>query len=374
VSAPADIVALRDRLKAWLFEDALPLWAGAGTDSVRGGFFEKLDADGRPVAAARRVRVVARQVFVFARAGAMGWTGPWRERLEHGLEALARYERADGLYANALTDTGAPFDDSVQPYEQAFALLALSGAQQALGGFEARALRTQSALEARLGRADGGVHDDAARGAPLRANPLMHLFEAALAWREAGDASEWASLSDRIARLAAGRLIQPLTGALPELFDEAWRPDPDAEVEPGHQFEWGFLLLRHADMAGDAESLDHGRGLIRLAERKGVDSRRGVAIATLGQDLLPIDRTARLWPQTERTRAGALLASHDPEAGWPIARAGAASLLAYAGAAPQAGLWREHMEPDGAWRDEPAPASSLYHLIGAIEALNDACL
>jgi mannose/cellobiose epimerase-like protein (N-acyl-D-glucosamine 2-epimerase family) len=376
MSVPPEVTALRDRLKAWLFDDALPLWWDAGTDHARGGFREALALDGTPTEGPRRVRVAARQVYVFAQAGRMGWTGPWRAAVEHGVTALLEvYRRPGGLFRFSADATGAAVDDSIQPYEQAFALLALSAAHQALpdAGFEARALRTRDALAALLGRPDGGVHDDAGRGAPLRANPLMHLFEAALAWREAGTDAGWAELADRIARLALTRLIQPASGALPELFDGDWRPTPGAEVEPGHQFEWGFLLLRQARLTGDPATAERAAALIALAEKAGVDEARGVAIMTLGQDLLPRDTTARLWPQTERTRAGALLAETLPEAGWPIAQAGAESLLRYLDV-PRRGLWHERMEPDGTFRDEPSPASSLYHLVGAIQALDEACL
>lgn len=200
----------------------------------------------------------------------------------------------------------------------------------------------------------------------------MHLFEAALAWREAGDDGGWTDLSNRLARLARERLIQP-SGALPELFDLDWTVLAQAEVEPGHQFEWGFLLLRHAALADNAGSRQTALALIALAEDVGIDSDRGVAVLTLDQAFRPLDRTARLWPQTERTRAGALLAGVDPLAGWPIARAGAESLLRYL-ATPCQGLWFENMEADGCFRDEPSPASSLYHLVGAIQALDEACL
>lgn len=374
--APPDILALRDRLKAWLFEDALPLWWNVGTDHARGGFFEKLTLDGTPVPLPRRTRVVARQIYVFAQAGRMGWSGPWREAVAHGLASLTGpLMRPDGLFRFSIDEAGAPVDDSAQPYEQAFGLLALSAARQALGpghGLESLAQRTRSAQAQLLGRPDGGVHDDGSRTAPLRANPLMHLFEAALAWREAGDDGGWADLSNRIARLARETLIQK-NSTLPELFDLEWAPLPEAQVEPGHQFEWGFLLLRHAALADNEASRQWARTLISMAEVTGIDVLRGVAIAALDQERRAIDVTARLWPQTERTRAGALLASLVPDVGWPIAELGARSLLAYL-ATPRAGLWFENMEADGRFRDEPSPASSLYHIVGAIQALDEACL
>ena len=32
-------------------------------------------------------------------------------------------------------------------------------------------------------------------------------------------------------------------------------------------------------------------------------------------------------------------------------------------------VWRDKLSADGSWVDEPSPASSLYHIIGAIDAL-----
>ena len=83
---------------------------------------------------------------------------------------------------------------------------------------------------------------------PLQSNPHMHLFEAALAGCQVcPESSQWKSLVDEIAELALGKFIDPATGALREFFDAEWNPAPGLEgriVEPGHQFEWAWLLLR----------------------------------------------------------------------------------------------------------------------------------
>jgi mannose/cellobiose epimerase-like protein (N-acyl-D-glucosamine 2-epimerase family) len=60
--------------RAWMFEAALPLWAERGVDRVDGGFYEELDADGRPTACAfKRVRVMCRQIYVFSHGALLGW-------------------------------------------------------------------------------------------------------------------------------------------------------------------------------------------------------------------------------------------------------------------------------------------------------------
>ena len=78
-----------DAARAWLFGSALPLWAAAGFDPKTGLFQEKLDRDGHAVPGPRRVRVQARQLYVFAQAGRLGWSGPWRGRALAGLATLA---------------------------------------------------------------------------------------------------------------------------------------------------------------------------------------------------------------------------------------------------------------------------------------------
>lgn len=357
MSAPAPIHALNAELKAWLFDHALPLWWDVGVDRVHGGFAERIDLAGRAVAGPRRVRVAARQTWVFATAGELGWSGPWREAVTHGVRALETYARPDGLYGILADAEGRLIDDSPAPYEQAFALLALSAAQQALGGdFEAHAVRLRKTLLATgIVRPDGGVLERDS----LQANPMMHLFEALQAWTRISDDPAWAALASAIATSALTRMIDPATGgALCEQYAPDWAPRPDADVEPGHQLEWGWLLLAHG-AGGDA-----ARRLIEIGETRGVE--RGVAIFSLDRDLSPRDRSARLWAQTERLHAHAVAGRWDDI---PPAVEGLRQFLGV----PVPGTWRDRLLPDGSFVEEAAPASSLYHIVSAAAALDRVC-
>lgn len=358
-----------DQLKVWLLDHAYPLWASAGRDAVSGGFFEKINQSGEPVEAPRRARVVTRQIYAYAVAGELGWSGDWQGAVEEGLKVLlGRYLREDGLFRVLVSPGGEVLDENPAPYEQAFALLALSAASRAVGpreAFEARAVRTRDALRERLGRPDGGFHEALPHAGPLCANPHMHLFEAAQAWLAVGEDDGWRAMADGIGRIALDRMIQPQTGALGELFDEAWDPIETADVEPGHQFEWGWLLLRFG-------AREEALRLIDLAEAHGVDPVRGVAFNSLSADLAPRDLSARLWPQSERLKAGvaAALATGE-ERYWTMAANAGRGLQAYL-QTDVPGLWRDRMSPDGSFVDEPAPASSFYHIVGAILDLDRA--
>ncbi|HXU99066.1 MAG TPA: AGE family epimerase/isomerase, partial [Caulobacteraceae bacterium] len=208
-------------------------------------------------------------------------------------------------------------------------------------------------------------------GADLRANPNMHLFEAFLAWTETGAEGPWRELAAGQARLAMTRLIDTDTGAVGEFFGPGWTAPPapaDRRVEPGHQFEWAWLLMRWSQIAGDAAALATALWLIELGERAGVDPERNVAVNALDGDLGPTDLGARLWPQTERLRAHALAAAVTGDgACWDPALKAAESLRRFL-TVETPGLWRDSLESD----DLTAPASSLYHIVSAVLQLDEA--
>jgi mannose-1-phosphate guanylyltransferase/mannose-6-phosphate isomerase len=347
----------------WLTQDALPLWASHGVDHVHGGFHELLGADGLPVSSPRRARVQGRQSFVFAHAGRLGWDGPWRDCATVGLDYLERhYRRADGLYATLAGADGGVLDATAMTYDQAFALLAAAAlhAHEA-ARWEDYALTLLARIEAlRRHKAGGFVEAD---GRCL-SNPHMHLLEAALAWMETGRDPAWEKLAAEIVALALAHFIDPEKQVLREVFDAAWSPAQGEDglvTEPGHQFEWSWLLERWSRMKNDTRTHDAARMLFAAGTR-GVDAARNVALDETDPDMMPRRATARLWPQTERLKAALLLGEDDE------ARAAAQSLWRYL-ETPKPGLWRDKMRADGSFVEESSPASSLYHIICAAEAL-----
>jgi len=240
------------------------------------------------------------------------------------------------------------------------------------------------------GKANGGFDESRPVSLPLKSNPHMHLLEAALAWIDATEAmplqqATWLQLAAEIVELALARYVDPRNGAVREFFDESWAPmagESGRLIEPGHQFEWAFLLLqwagcRHCPEQQALACRVTARRLIELAERFGVDAARGVAINELWDDMTPKDASAKLWPQAERVKAwsavlkDAKTAQEQDSACRSLGEA-IRGLQRYIVREP-AGLWRELLLADGAFSGEPSKASSFYHIVGAIETL-DQCM
>lgn len=371
MSGGAAFVDECERLRTWLVEHAYPLWFGAGIDREHGGFHEKLALDGTATGDPRRARLHPRQIFAFAYAREIGWDGPSETAMRHGLDFFQRhYFRSDGLIRTCVDARGQPLDETAHLYDQAFGLVGFAAAFAALR--EERWLQAGRTLRDDIVSALGlpiGFDERLDHSPPLLANSHMHLLEACLAWRELDDKG-WYDIASTIVELAIDRMLHSHTYAITELFDRDWRPLLDEHgrlVEPGHLFEWGWLLLRWAIAHRDTNVERHALRLIDTAEH-GVHTQRQVAmngLALFDGTLIVRDARARLWPQTERIKALTLAAriTGDPRHIAGATRA-LVTLRQYLDV-PIAGLWRDMMNTDGTFVVEPAPASSFYHLVGA---------
>ena len=370
----ARIEQQHSQLCSWLCDAAYPLWSTKGVDPS-GGFHERLAQNGEPLVEPRRSRVNPRQAYCFAVAPFLGWRGNSAALVTHGLEYfLAHYQRPDGLFRTLVAADGSVLDDRALLYDQAFGLLAFNVAAatgDARADRERQSRELHSLVMQHMKRAGQGFESGVPASLPLQSNPHMHLFEAALAGCEVcSDSSMWKHLADELAELALAKFIDPQSGALREFFDGDWNPAPGVQgriVEPGHQFEWAWLLLRWGG-AKHSRARASALKLIEIGETHGV--RNGLATNSLLDDFSAHDAGARLWPQTERLKAAALAARCTGEARYlSSAVAAADSLLRYL-ACPTPGLWYDRIDAHGNLVDEPAPASSFYHLVAAIAELS----
>ena len=360
------------RLKKWAAEEAYPLWWTQGADHEKGGFHEKLAMDGSPVILPKRARVQPRQIYSFGKARALGWSGDAEAAVQHGVDFyLKHYFKPDGLVRSLVAPDGGPLDQTTAFYDQSFALLGLHSAYETLGRdrtYLDRARRLMARWTETHKHPVIGFEEAAPRTEPLCSNPHMHLFESCLAWMESDPEGPWRAIAEEIVRLAMTYFIASKTGALREFFTGDWQPmagEKGRIVEPGHQFEWAWLLMRWSRAAGDDKALAAALRLIEIAETFGTDD-RGVAFNALLDDLTPLDSKARLWPQTERLKAHCLAAELTGKSDhWEKAAQAAKGLEKYL-ATPVKGLWRDILNADGSFIDEPAPASSFYHIVCAI--------
>ncbi len=365
-----------DRARRWMFRTALPFWADAGVDRVHGGFHEALDLHGRPAGVDfRRLRVTCRQIYVYAHSATLGFSAglPAARR---GFEYLVSkaWLGGDKGWARLLTPRGDVSDGAPDLYDHAFVLFALGWLHRAGGDPEpiAWAHRTLDFLEARMRHptAPGFLHVRPAVGWRLQ-NPHMHLLEAALCLYEATGGARFADLAHELVELFTTRFFDGRTGTLGECFTEDLARAPGEagrRVEPGHHFEWAWLLASHQRLLGTPVA-ELARPLVAFAERHGVHPESGATFNAVREDGLPIDRGSRTWPNTERIKAHIALFEldgTDPRA--PIAQSTRLLLDRYLAHHP-AGTWLDHFDGEGRPIAETIPAGTLYHLLVAFAEL-----
>ncbi len=367
-----------DHIRNWLAHEALPLWSHAGLDSEAGGFVEKLTLDGRPILDSdKRMRVQARQIYVYSHAHLLGWEPPAGgpgalECARNGFDFLTRqYWHEDGGFIYSVQRNGGHADTRIESYEQAFAIFAFAWYFRASGDEAAAqwAERTLSFLDDTLGDLDhGGYRENPAHDLPRRQNPHMHLLEALLSWHTATGEDIWLRRAGDIIALFRNRFFDAETGTLGEFFNDDWSPAPGTmgkTVEPGHHFEWVWLLHQYA-RAGGGDIETEASALYRFAEAHGIDTGDGPASALAYDTVLrhgtSLDENKRLWCQTEAIKAQvARMEFHgDADAAQRLEELLERLFGLYL--AVGHGNWQDHLDKDGRGFAETAPASSFYHL------------
>lgn len=356
----------------------LPLCRDHFFDPVHGGFHERLDVGLVPVTTGRkRLMVQARQLYILSHAALLG-DDSGIAAADRGYEFLLRTYRdsSHGGWFFSATPEGGTLDKSKDLYGHAFLMFALAWLHRAFSapGALDLAAGTMDALHARMALPHGGFRTTAAQDwtplpGPLLQNPHMHLFEAVLALHDASSDPRWMNEADALLRLFRDRLFHRPTGTLREFFDADWtiHPELGAIVEPGHQFEWVWLLDRYRRQGGTIDVAAEIDALFRFACTHSFDGEHGGLHDQVAPDGMPLLPTRRIWPVAEALKAFVVMT----EAGLAVpadADRLAAHLLCSFVPDNRIG-WHESLTREGLPTMTDLPGSSPYHLfLAAIEA------
>jgi mannose/cellobiose epimerase-like protein (N-acyl-D-glucosamine 2-epimerase family) len=349
----------------------LPIWRGPGFNTILQLAFEAVAADGHTPSPPSRYRAMAcaRQLFVFSRAGDMTHADLLFDSLRHYFQ-----DTQNGGWFYSVDANGAPRERQKDLYTHAFVVFACAEYARQSQRADALAVlhETSALIETRF--ADRDRHSDSTGaslnavmsenfatvvGTPLQ-NPLMHLTEA---WLAALDTTGDATFDRRLAKLATGiarDFVHRATGCIAEM------PIGSAGnlLEPGHQFEWLFLVEGSRHPAFEASGLTGAMNTaFDFAQRFGVDPSTGGVAAALDENGRVVDSGQRIWAQTEYLRA---LATHGNDANRErLPRQ--IELFAARFLTPHG--WIESRSAEGAITRSEMPSTTPYHLATAYAAL-----
>lgn len=360
-------------LLVWIKDTALPFWGTVGVDE-RGGFHERLDLEGRPVfTVPKRLMVQGRQLYVYCNAALLGWYPDGKVLADRCIEyLLAKFYEADGKpgWIYSLNPDGNIGGSMRDGYAHAFALLGLSWYHRLTGDSQVIPVinATIDYLDTAFPAAHGGYLDavpppDAIR----RQNPHMHLFEAFMALYEATKNQNYLSHASAMYELFAKSFFRPATGTLCEYLTEQLEPQPGPKghiVEPGHQYEWVWLLRNYQRLSGRDVGIP-AKALYAFANKNGWDA-GGFIVDEVDDTGKVLAQSRRSWPHTEALKASVVEGERgDTTADARAARCVSCLMEGFLGKSVPGG-WIDRISADGAAMVDFIPASTLYHVFGAV--------
>ncbi|MGE8068520.1 AGE family epimerase/isomerase [Pseudomonas sp. NPDC089569] len=363
-----ELAALFSDVQQHFKEVIVPLWQGPGWNADMALPYEALDAEHRPLPPQRyRAMACARQLFLFS--SLIGEVPNAQERAAALFRSLQRHfhDAEHGGWFYSIDPHGAPLDSRKDLYTHAFILFACAHYWD-----KVREPLVESVLNAalevitrRFATGDGLYEADLNRdwstlcSGPLQ-NPLMHLAEAFLA-----------TLSVR-EDLAVERALVELCTAMQKRFIDARHgvlmEKPlgavDNWFEPGHQFEW-YFLLQSSPLLRDSKLHASLERAFAFTEQLGVDQQTGAvrAMLDLGPEGGSRDATQRIWAQAEYLRALTLR----PGSEAAILR----QLRALQQRSLHAGGWYECRDEHGEVSRRDMPSTTPYHLATCYQGLAD---
>lgn len=245
----------------------------------------------------------------------------------HGF-MMAHLRDDDGGFRYAVAPDGAKIDTDEarirRTYDQSFALLSLVTLRKADPSFVAQAEvdncigfienTLTDSITGALWEDDVMARNGAKPGDTRAQNPHMHMLEAVMQAFEMDGDPIWMERASKYAALGEKYFIDSDTGAICEFIGHDLTQN-NSEMgqrrEPGHQFEWDWLLRRYANFAKDDAPRALAKRMRSFVEAHGVRSdgiMAGAAYDAVDAKGNITDDTHLLWPMTEAGKVYASLA------------------------------------------------------------------
>ncbi|MGJ8678987.1 AGE family epimerase/isomerase [Paraglaciecola sp.] len=300
----------------WLENQAIPHWLKHGLDT-EGAAYERLLANGQAdLTCDRRVRVQARQMFVFSAAQANGW-------MDHGLDIIANldkyvfnYARTDNsvIFAHILDKDNQVINQSHDLYDVSFFLLAYAWRYHVFNDLKALdyANKLLKQIDTDLKGQAGGWQEGSYQHDYRRQNPHMHLFEAFLTLYAVTKDGKWLAKAGEIFSLFESTFYDRDNHALLEFFHQDWRPaegEKGQTIEPGHMLEWVWLLRQYSLYTGTPVD-NYCQALYQKAVTYGLDTSSNLLYDEISINGQVLKSTKRCWPMTEWIKAALTQASY----------------------------------------------------------------
>ena len=358
----------------------VPFLTEHGWDDCYGGLFESLNTKGEHGREDfRRVMLHGRQLFVFSRWAGLTHNENFKAMANKIFEYMTNsfWDTEYGGWYSRVTIDGSPADSTKDLYAHAFVLFGLIHHARYVEKQKSEYWieKTLSVLAQHFLRPDGSYKEKMNRYFADETvnqryqNPHMHLFEAALALCEYKKTSENYSFAVSLLALFNNKFLDQKNMIIREFLDKNFNPDNKIGhiIEPGHHYEWAWLLSWAAETLERSELNALGKSILDRSLKFGWDrAHNGVFDQVNARDFSVWKNSKRLWPVLELIKA--LNVFLDNKNRIYLGKALEILMTYYF---KKDGTWTEHYSFDWKVLSDGMPVSSAYHLGMASLVLNN---
>lgn len=360
--------------QSFLFDELLDRWSLYGMDAKQGFSYESMTHEWRRNDVGRvRLLTQCRQLYTFSHACQLQNKPKWQAKLTPLFDFIISHYFIEGRWIFSLNDDLSIKDTQSDAYALAFVLLSFSHYHKLTK--DERALtylqHTHRFLQENMQAESGGFYESypVDLSQIRRQNPHMHLLEGYIAAFNETQDNSYKQVIQSLLDLALEHFYHKETKTLREFFTSDWQSDPTTghQVEPGHHFEWVWLLYQAYTILPNSDYLDLAQQLWLTATRHGMANNGGVINQIDGNTYLPIDQDKRVWPITEYLKAITVMPLGKEEKINRFERA--LGFIQQYYCLPD-GRWNEYLNEDNSPKDFPLPGTSSYHIfLGLAEVI-----